>query len=218
MKTCAFLSYQTADKLVARQIQDVLDKVGIDSFLAHEDIAVSEEWRLRILEEIGEAEIFICLLSKNYLRSCWCMQESGIAAFRQGMSIIPLSLDGTIPQGFISNFQAVKVDPGRITLSDLIPGLLRHDKESGINVLIELIKRSDSYRAAERNFEMIVPYISQMTDAQVKKLLETSADNCHVHEAARCARDYLPLVLKSHGHLLSRSTRLFLKNACARYS
>lgn len=218
MSPYAFLSYQTTDKLVARQIKDNLDKVGIASFLAHEDIAVSEEWRLKILEEIGKADIFICLLSQAYFESYWCVQESGIAAFRQGMSIIPLSLDGTIPQGFISNFQSVKVDPGQITLSDLIPGFLKHDKTLGINLLIDLIGRSGTYRAAEKNFELIVPYLPQMTDAQIKRLLESSADNNQIHDAGRCARYHLPPLLKSHGHLLSRSTRLFLKNACARYA
>ncbi len=76
--------------------------------MAHEHIQVSEEWRLRILKELTVCDIFICILSQAYLASPWCVQESGISAIRDGMTIIPLSLDGTIPPGFISNIQATK--------------------------------------------------------------------------------------------------------------
>lgn len=105
MQLLAFLSYQTDDKTVAGQVKSVLASVGISAFLAHEDIAVSEEWALGILQEINRADLFIALLSMNYFRSTWCIQESGIAAFRQQMTVIPLSLDGTIPQGFISIYR-----------------------------------------------------------------------------------------------------------------
>lgn len=218
MGSYAFLSYQTADKLVAGQVRRVLADVGIDCFLAHEDIAVSEEWRLKILEEIGRADIFICLLTKAYYNSPWCSQESGIAAFRQNMTIIPLSLDEAIPQGFISSFQSVKVDPERITLHALIPGFVKHDFARGIEILTSLIGRSSSFRAAEANFELILPYIPRMTGEQIKLLLERSADNGEIHHANLCARRYLPPLLKSHGHLLSEETRTFLAEACARYA
>lgn len=218
MGSHAFLSYQTADKLVAGQVRRVLADVGIDCFLAHEDIAVSEEWRLKILEEIGKADIFICLLSKDYYNSPWCSQESGIAAFRQDMTIIPLSLDGTIPQGFISSFQSVKVDPERVTLHDLIPGFVKHDFARGVEILTDLVGRSGSFRGAEANFEAILPYIPRMTDEQIKLLLERSADNGEIHHANLCARRYLPPLLKSHGHLLSKKIRMVLAEACAQYA
>jgi adenine-specific DNA methylase len=33
-----FISYQTADKVVAGKIKEILSDYGMDSFLAHEDI------------------------------------------------------------------------------------------------------------------------------------------------------------------------------------
>ncbi len=50
----AFLSYQSADKEVAAKIKVILSQLGVESFLAHEDINVSEEWRLSILAELGK--------------------------------------------------------------------------------------------------------------------------------------------------------------------
>jgi hypothetical protein len=218
MDSLAFLSYQTADKATAAQVKAVLSEVGILAFLAHEDIAVSEEWRLKILEEIGKASIFIALLSKNYFKSLWCVQESGIAAYRSDMTVIPLSLDGTIPQGFISNFQSVKVAPDRITIRDLIPGFLKHDFSVGIALITDLIGRSSGFRNAEANFQLLMPHISVMTNEQIKALLERVAENAQVHHASLCARDYLPPLVKSHGHLLKRTTRSFLKKVCAQYA
>jgi hypothetical protein len=160
----AFLSYQTADKEPARRLKRVLADIGVKSFLAHEDIDVSEEWRLKILEEIGKADMFICLLSKNYLKSPWCMQESGIAASLTGVSVVPLSLDGTKPKGLISHIQSVKVDPDEISLETLMPALLKHDFPLAIQILIDQVASAGTFRGAEAEFENILPHIPRMTD------------------------------------------------------
>src|SRR5439155_17677359 len=115
----------------------LLADVGVTSFLAHEDIALSEEWAAKILEEIGKADIFICVLSRHYLASPWCVQESGIAAQRRGMTIIPLSLDGTTPPGFLRHIQAVSISPTLLALRDLVPGFLKHDFAKGIDLMID---------------------------------------------------------------------------------
>ena len=218
MKSYAFVSYQTADKRVAGRLKSVLAEIEIDSFLAHEDITVSEEWRLKILEEIGKTDIFICILSENYFKSAWCVQESGIAAFRAKLPVIPLSIDGTIPQGFIAHLQSVKVDPKSITIDDLLPAFLKHNFSKGIEILTEQVRQSASFRGAEADFQKVLPHIPRMTDEQIKLLLEYAADNYQAHHASLCAHEYIPPLLKSHGHLLSRKTRSFLKKVCAQYA
>jgi hypothetical protein len=216
--TYAFLSYQTADKVAADHVKAILAKVRVESFLAHKDIEVSVEWRQKILEEIAKADLFICLLSKDYLQSAWCMQESGIAAFRPGFAIVPLSLDGSIPSGFISSYQSVQVNPEKITLTDLLPAFLKHDFALGIALLTDQVASSPGYRSAEQNFQLVLPHVPQMTDAQVKALLEKAAENDQVHHAGLCARDYLPPLLESHGRLLAPKTHSFLKKICERYA
>lgn len=91
----AFLSYQTEDRHVAAKVREFLDSIAVPAFMAHEDINVSHEWHKVILDEISKADIFVAILSEHYLRSQYCMQESGIAIFRNArMTIIPLSTDG----------------------------------------------------------------------------------------------------------------------------
>jgi hypothetical protein len=218
MERAAFISYQNADKGVAGKLKKILNEVDISSFLAHEDIDVSEEWRLEILKQIGKAHIFIAILSAHYSQSDWCVQESGIASFRsQDMTVIPISLDGTIPMGFIGSFQSVKIDPDNLTIRDLIPGILKHDFNFGVQLIIDLVKESASYRIAEKNFELLRPHISKMDDNHVKTVLEYAASNSQVHDAFLCATRYLPELLRTHGHLLDRTIYTFLENACAQY-
>jgi hypothetical protein len=214
----AFVSYRTADKAVAGRVRDVLAGLGIEAFLAHEDIHVSEEWRLKILREIGRADLFIAILSKNYFRSAWCIQESGIAAFRKGMTIVPLSIDGTIPRGFLSHIQSSKIDPKRPWQADLFPGIAKRNLSFVIDKITKMIEGSRSYRSAEANFETILPYLSRAKNAQILRLLEVSAENNQVYHASKCAREYLPPLLESHGHLLKAETRKFLEDRCEEYA
>src|SRR5665213_3136953 len=108
----AFLSYQTTDKAIAGEIGAFLRELGIASFLAHEDIEVSHQWQVRIFEELARAELFVAVLSTHYLTSPYCLQESGVAIARgAGVTIAPLSIDGTIPPRFMGHIQASRLDP-----------------------------------------------------------------------------------------------------------
>jgi hypothetical protein len=57
----AFISYAHHDRGFAGQAQRLLAAVGIDAFLAHEDLEVSEEWRGRLLQELGRCHLFVQL-------------------------------------------------------------------------------------------------------------------------------------------------------------
>jgi len=215
----AFISYKTKSgaEYTAMNLKQILEGVGIDSFLAHEDITVSLEWQSKILEEIGKASIFICLLNKDYVDSDWCLQESGIAAHRN-ISIIPLSLDTTIPPGFISKYQSTKIDPVRPRLHDLIPGILNYRKSKGIEIILELICKSGSFRGAEENFKLILPYIDELTENQMKTLLKNIRENGQIHNASLCASQYIPQLLEKYGTFLPATDLKYLKDICAQYA
>src|SRR3954464_12981607 len=118
----AFMSYQTEDRVVAANVAKLLEHIGVQSFMAHEHIEVSVQWRDEILRQIGLADLFVPILSQRYYASIWCKQESGIAAFRR-MTMIPLSLDGSIPQGAINHIQSTLLQGGRATYEQILPGL-----------------------------------------------------------------------------------------------
>ncbi|TGK25577.1 toll/interleukin-1 receptor domain-containing protein [Leptospira yasudae] len=206
----AFISYSTIDKLTAGKIQNILDHFGIPSFLAHEDIKVSSEWQTVILNELAKSDLFVALLSRYYEESPWCVQEAGIAAFRE-MTLVFLSLDGTIPKGFVGKTQSAKIREDTVSINDLIPGIIRCNFRFGTNMIIDLIGRSRSFRQAERNFQLILPYVDQMKKSQIKELLRRAANNRQVYEAGLCKNRYIPSLLKDYKYLLPKKTLVVLE-------
>ena len=199
----AFMSYQAADKEIAARVAAILESFECTAFMAHEHIEVSGEWRLEILKEIEAADLFVPILSTNYYGSIWCKQEFGIAAFRK-MTIIPLSTDGAIPEGFISHIQSTKIDPATPKYADLLPGIAKHDVSFVIDKLVAKVAKSGSFRGAEANFELILPYIGKATRKQMVDLLNVSTDNGQVSHAGLCATENPLLLVKSHGKYMDK--------------
>ena len=212
----AFMSYQTEDKLIAAGVAELLGTLGCSALMAHENIQVSVEWRGEILQQLEIADVFIPILSKNYYNSIWCKRESGIAAFRK-ITVVPLSTDGSIPEGFISHIQSTKIDPRAPKLVDLLPGLAKHDVKFVIDTLVPLIAGSRSYRSAEANFELLLPFIDRASKEQVVDLLNASTDNKQICHASLCATKYLPPLFESHGKSVSPEKRKELADVLKQY-
>src|SRR5262245_54966577 len=121
----AFISYSTTDKVVAGRIKSILDDYHVDSFLAHEDIRVSQEWKTRIIEELNQANVFIPLLSAAFKASDWAPQEIGIIFARcNDVCFIPLSIDGVMPFGFIGHIQGKRIPATSIPRSLVVDPLV----------------------------------------------------------------------------------------------
>jgi hypothetical protein len=204
-----FVSYQTNDRVHAGRVKTLLEHMGVSSFLAHEDIEVSEEWRKKMLKELEKIDIFIALLSERYFRSPWCSQELGIAAFRN-VTIIPLSLDGTTPVGFGSHIQSRRLRGAKIENVDLIAGMIRHDKPNAIELMIDLVANSASFDEANQNFDLLQPYLSDASRPQKLRLLESVSDNNQVRGAYR-AKEYLKPMLSEKQLLIPNRLRQYLE-------
>lgn len=212
----AFMSYQTEDRAIAASVSALLVELGISTFMAHEHIEVSNEWRLEILKQLAAADLFVPILSKKYYSSIWCKQESGIAAFR-GMTIIPLSTDGSIPQGFLSHIQSTKIDPAAPTYANIVPGLAKHNVAFVIDALIKHVAGARSYRGAEARFVLLLPYLNRATDEQIVALLSESAKNGQICHAGDCATKYLPPLFASHGQFMQKEERKMLGGVLKQY-
>jgi hypothetical protein len=212
----AFMSYQTADKAVAARVAALLKSMSVDAFMAHEDIDVSHQWRAELLRQLKLADVFIVVLSANYLTSAWCVQESGIAAFRK-LTIIPLSADGTIPPGFLGEFQSIRIDPNNPTLANLLPGLANHDVVFTIDKLVEKFGHSGSYRTAEDNFRLLEPFLDRASKKQKVRLLTLSAHNSQIFDAGGC-HTYLPPLVKTHGKFMPPNDLAKLKQEFSKYN
>lgn len=106
-----FFSYANKDKLLAGKIATLLNKREIDVFLAHEDIEISKEWRNEILKHLKNDNFLLALLTANYEKSVWAIQEAGYMMGKGGKSI-PLIVGETDVKkfGFLESFQGIPVE------------------------------------------------------------------------------------------------------------
>ncbi len=99
-----FMSYYHTDKRLAGKIRAELQDLGIDVFLAHEDINPSHEWRNEILKELLRCHAFLPVLTRRFHKSEWTDQETGLAIAKRKV-VIPLKVDMN-PYGFAERYQA----------------------------------------------------------------------------------------------------------------
>lgn len=197
MEIKAFISYSTKDKKHGAAVKVALDEISIKSFLAHDDVQVSEEWEKRILVELEECNIFVPLLSEAFKGSDWCGQEAGFVAERGNqVLIIPLSIDGTVPYGFISRFQCHQVPPTGIDPQTILGAVGKKWPSIVIEALLKPIKGASSFRGAEKLIEPLVPYFKQLTKEQASRLTQIAIDNPQIWGADLCHNKYLPQFLQ----------------------
>ena len=204
MPPVAFLSYASADRDVAASIKRVLGEYGIESFLAHDNISVSEEWRQRLLVELTKCDIFVCVLSGAYLRSTWCLQECGIASTREGIVIAPLSLDGTSPPGFLANLQFARISPTSLHMLKILPAFLQTGtaQQSGIALAILAFGRSRSHAEANRASDLLVPLLPSLSREHSRRLAREALENVWARNAPESLNHLLPMLLSLHSQSL----------------
>lgn len=196
-----FISYSTADKLKAGAIKDGLNHFGIDAYVAHDDITGGEEWRTSILNNLKKCDLFIPLISENFSKSDYANQEVGFAICKE-IPIIPISLDGKNPYGFLEMFQAIKnfkfeelhffgSQKTQLDCKDSIFNLLSiilakpSLKESMKDCLIRSLNNMWSYAMAERQLNLLES-LENFTNEQANEIIIQSIDNSQIHDAYKC--------------------------------
>jgi TIR domain-containing protein len=170
----AFVSYSVEKKIAGGAVKECLGRFGYECFLAHEDLHVSEEWKHRILEELGTADVFVALLSKEFMASKWCGQELGFIVSRPAVLVVPLSLDGTMPYGFIEHLQGIRVDG--VNLAAVLEEVLyRKRPRQMIPAQIERVRSAGSFRGAEAVVRPLMPHFAQFTDQEVDDFARAAA-------------------------------------------
>jgi hypothetical protein len=202
----AFISYSHEDREFGRQAKSVLGEVGIDAFLAHEDLGPSEEWQRRILDELRRCDLFVPLLSKSFLASKWAPQEVGFIVSRHDVLTMPLTIDGTIPFGFISHLQSGRIPGGGITRELLVEPLAKRFPRKILPALIRIAGGAGSFRLAEAQMRPLVPLFRLFTAEEAQALAEAVIGNGQVWLASRCQSEYLPEFIRAQGSNLRPGT------------
>lgn len=164
-----FLSHRADRKADAHRLERALKRLGFASFVAHDAIAPSLEWRREIQKAQRSCDLLIAVVTEGFHDSEWTDQEIGWVLGRD-LAIVALSLDGTLPKGFLESYQAIKKKPGEATVAlsarvlrticDAVFGGQRSQarKVSGkiASVLVTLLGNAKKEDGAKRLHKMLV--------------------------------------------------------------
>ncbi len=201
-----FISYSTTDKYIAGDVKAILDKLDLAAFLAHEDIRVSEEWKSRIIEELNGMNVFVALLSKSFKKSDWASQEVGIALSRNEVLVIPLSVDGTGPFGFMSHIQGKRIATDGIAEDSLLEPIIARFPHKVIPKVIARLANAHGFRNAEALMLPLVPHFAKFNDDEIQQFATASIENGQIWDAGNCRDEYLPAFLRLHRSRMERET------------
>jgi len=214
-KLKAFISYSTHDKQKAARVKEILSGFGIDCFVAHDDIHVSQEWEKRIIDELNKADLFIPLLSNNFRKSDWTSQEIGKISIRKKVLILPVMLeDKIIPYGFIRHIQGIGFNQDReIQLWSLLNGILgKFSNKEVLKSIIEKLKDAWGFRYCEKLMELLLPFFDKLDKKNIDKIVEYSIQNPQIWDAALCKTEYLPKFIKLNKKKISKDKLRQLQN------
>ena len=197
--TSIFLSHSTADKQIASLLKGKLSDFKIDVFLAHDDIEGGIIWEEKLMTEIKNREIFMVLLSKNYHMATYTDQELGIG-IAYTKKIIPLSIDGTKPYGFINKIQSehCSVEINEKDMAKLLK-LITGNSNSGQIIIDQIIYdliNSTSY-AQSINYGRKLKYFSKFTNLQINNIAIAYLDNNQICDSGG-ATSIIMDILKQH--------------------
>ncbi len=185
-----FISYSSKDeeKIDFDEIKSGLNLITFDSFIAPEDINLSQEWREKIFKQLNESSIAIAFLSKNFKESDFCSQELGIASHRN-MQIIAISLDGTPSYGFFDVYQSKDIEP----LLDLQiqKAIVDNHSDIMIDILIKCLGEIEfGFDKCSRVLKLLEPHYEKFSEQQINNFMDMATTNNQIYDANSC-KEYL---------------------------
>ena len=184
-----FLSHAHADRVIARKLADELKNYAFDAFVAHEDIKLGDDWESTILERIKKCDLFIAILSNNFHQAQYTDHEVGIA-HGLGKTILPLSVDDTMPYGFMAKIQAKKMSPeiNAKQVSKIFKEFMPKTIETSSvdDDLIHSLISAETFRDANY-YTRILSKHTEFSDAQINLIAKGFIDNDQLTKAQMTA-------------------------------
>lgn len=186
------MSYARKDKRTASTLKNKITEFGIDVFMAHDDIGGGKDWPKEIQKAIYNCDAFLILLSKDYRSSKYTDQEIGIA-LAYDKRILPVSIDGTKPHGFINDIQSIKYDKIIEHIEEPTNSIF---KKPMIKYLIRKLKNAHSFDESENWSKKLLKYENigftdediGFTDEDIKSIADVYLTNNQIYWAHRAGQ------------------------------
>lgn len=182
-----FVSFDSADKVIAGEITTVLNNLGVSTFLAHRDIAGGTNWRTELMNQLNRSAAMICIIGENYHSKPICSQEIGWA-WSRGIPIVPCSVHSSVDparMGFISEIQFIFHAGSSVSTASEILGNLVNNNPVSERITDSLL----AHLEASTNFDMAlkrwlpVASVEKLSLSQVDTLARILEENYQVKNA-----------------------------------
>jgi formylglycine-generating enzyme required for sulfatase activity len=88
-----FISHATADRdFIEREIIPLLQRNGVETWYARDDIAAADEWERTILQGLRSCDYFLVVMSPHSARSRWVKREVDWAFHKGEKPVVPVLL------------------------------------------------------------------------------------------------------------------------------
>jgi hypothetical protein len=152
-----FVSHTSANKQAVAALKFGLAMLGVDAFVAHEDIEPSLEWQDVIELALATCDAMVAWLTPDFAESRWTDQEVGFCLARSTL-VIPVRV-GINPYGFIGKYQGLQgagKEPFAIS-KEIVETLAKSDRTAPqlLGPAAHAFAASGSYEMARTTFKTL---------------------------------------------------------------
>jgi hypothetical protein len=143
-----FISYSRNDHEFARSLESRLTALGLAAWLDLEQIPFGADFVERVSSAVSQANVFIPVITSNYLASKWCLfeLEMALATSRKGeLLIVPVAEHAELLPKEIADLNAVIGTPLNETQDRLISsaGLFSGASKTGRVSIVGIVEQRD---------------------------------------------------------------------------
>ena len=176
-----FLSHVARYRIEVSKLKNQLACCGVASFVAHEDIEPSLEWRGEIELGLRSMHALAALITPDFHASPWTDQEIGWALGR-GVLVVPVRL-GFDPYGLAGKYQGVSgnLDQPEPLATSIAKALLANSQTHGEmrRSLVKAFSEAVGYKMAIA-LQRLVVEVTDFTDEEKESLKKTCTENRQV--------------------------------------
>lgn len=186
-RNIVFISHCGKDATVAEMIKDYLVRTGIpDDQIFCSSVPgndVREQICSEVREQLKKTSICILILSEDFYKSAYCLNEAGIAWYHKDIRVIPIALpeiDQNNMQGFMNSDYILR-RPDRVEdmsfLYEQVQGRLKTKSASPTTIIRETKKLSKQYNGFVSKREKTGQDVSRKDGTNVEDLSALEKEN-----------------------------------------
>jgi hypothetical protein len=180
-----FISHLTRIKGSASELKQALLPLGVECFVAHEDIEPTAAWHQEIEFALNSMDALCAIVTPDFIQSPWTDQEVGFGLGRN-VPVIAVKA-GHAPYGLLGKHQALIVDIGKpeSAASAIFDVLAKQESLHSrlVESLVSACAGAMSFQSAKGATKKVAALKAALSDGQVLRLLGSIGTNSQLRGA-----------------------------------